>query len=319
MGACLRIREGDAYRMKCFFDTTQFGMTEKTAVTLGKFDGVHRGHQKLIQTVRREMNMASVVFTFSSYPGNILTGTCQKVLTTADEKRCILEQMGVDYLIEYPFNQTISHLEAEAFVRHVLVGQLHVGAVVTGSDFRFGYKRAGDPELLAALGKQYGFRVEVLEKEKEGERDISSSRIKEEVVRGRMEEAALLLGRPYRIKEKVVHGIALARTLGIPTLNMIPSEEKILPPNGVYASRTWIHGRVFEGITNIGTKPTVTKDKTVVAETHLFCYHEDDLYDQILDIDLYHFIRPEIRFDSVAHLKEQMERDIAASKEYFHC
>lgn len=305
--------------MKCFFNTTEFGMPEKTAVTLGKFDGVHRGHQKLIQTVCGAEDMSSVVFTFASSPGAVLTGTRQSVLTTADEKRCILESMGVDYLIEYPFNAAISHLAPEAFVRHVLVDQLNVGLVVTGNDFRFGYKRAGDTALLADLGARLGFRVEVMEKEKEGGRDISSSRIKEEMADGHLEEASKLLGRPYRIKEKVVHGIALARTLGIPTLNMIPSKEKMLPPNGVYATRTWIHGRVFEGITNIGTKPTVTEKKTVVAETHLFHYHEDDLYDQILDIDLYHFIRPEIRFDSVTHLKEQMERDIETSKKYFGC
>lgn len=303
--------------MKCFFDATEFGFSEKTAVTLGKFDGVHRGHQKLIQTVCGETDLSSVVFTFASTPGTVLTGKFQRVLTTSDEKRCILEQMGVDFLVEYPFNETVMHLAPEAFIRHVLVEQMNVGLVVTGNDFRFGYRREGDTALLRKLGERYGFRVEVLEKEQENGRDISSSRIKEEVETGDLEEAARLLGRPYRIKEKVVHGIALARTLGIPTLNMIPSAEKMLPPNGVYATRTWIHGRVFDGITNIGTKPTVTQEKTVVAETHLFHYHEADLYDQILDIDLCAFIRPEIRFDSLTHLKEQMERDIKAGKEYF--
>lgn len=303
--------------MKCFFDTTEFGIQEKTAVTLGKFDGVHRGHQKLIQTACEETNMLSVVFTFASPPGAILTGTRQKVLTTADEKRSILEEMGVDFLVEYPFNESICRLEPKEFVRHVLVGQLNVGLVVTGSDFRFGYQRKGDTSLLKKMGRRYGFFVKVLEKEQDQGIDISSSRVKEKVGMGDMEEVKRLLGRPYRIREKVVHGIALARTLGIPTLNMIPSDEKILPPNGVYATETRIHGRVFKGITNIGTKPTVTKEKTVVAETHLFDYHEDDLYDQILDIDLYYFIRPEICFDSVSHLKEQMEADIQTSKEYF--
>lgn len=303
--------------MKCFFNTTEFGMREKTAVTLGKFDGVHRGHQKLIQTVCNEKGMPSVVFTFSSTPGTILTGIRQKVLTTAEEKRKVLEKMGVDFLIEYPFNDTISHLEAEAFVKHVLVDQLKAGLVVAGKDFHFGYRRAGDTELLEKLGKQYGFCVKVLEKEKADGKDISSSRVKEEMEMGHVEKVSELLGRPYRIRERVVHGIALARTLGIPTLNMIPSAEKMLPPNGVYATRTWIHGKALEGITNIGTKPTVTKEKTVVAETHLFHYHEDDLYDQILDIDLYRFIRPEIQFASVNHLKEQMEKDINTAKKYF--
>lgn len=303
--------------MKCFFNTTDFGIRKKTAVTLGKFDGVHRGHQKLIQMACKEKDMISVVFTFSSPPGMVLTGKQQKVLTTPDEKRDILEHMGVDFLIEYPFNENICRLEPEEFVRHVLVGQLNVGLVVTGDDFRFGHKRRGDTCLLEKLGKQYGFCVKVLEKEQDREEDISSSRIKKEIAMGHVDEGARLLGRPYGIKEKVVHGMALARTLGIPTLNMIPSREKVLPPNGVYATRTWIGGRAFEGITNIGTKPTVTKEKTVVVETHLFHYYEYDLYGQILDVEVYHFIRPETCFDSVNQLKKQMEADIQTSKAYF--
>ncbi len=303
--------------MKCFFNTAEFGMAENTAVTLGKFDGVHRGHQKLIRRMMAERGMASVVFTFAASPGAVLTGRHQKVLTTSDEKRCLLEQMGVDYMVEYPFNEQVSRMEPEAFVRSVLVEQMNTGLVVMGRDFRFGYRRAGTPQLLTSLGEKYHFRVEILEKEQENGRDISSSRIKEEIGKGNMEEASFLLGRPYLLKEKVVHGIALARTLGIPTLNMIPSQDKMLPPNGVYATRTWIHGRVFEGITNVGTKPTVTDSQTVVAETHLFSYHEDDLYDQILDIELHGFIRAERQFDSVSHLKAQMETDIRRGKQYF--
>ncbi|MBQ2626692.1 MAG: bifunctional riboflavin kinase/FAD synthetase, partial [Eubacterium sp.] len=186
--------------------------------------------------------------------------------------------------------------------------------VCVGDDFRFGHHRAGDAAMLQKYGMHYGFSTQIVPAVYEGERDISSTWIREEIQKGRMEEAEKLLGRPYFLLGEVVHGRQLGRTLQIPTINQIPPQEKLLPPNGVYFSSTQIGGRTWNGITNIGTKPTVAGDQ-VTAETHLFgC--SADLYGKEASVELLHYHRPEHRFSSVTELKEHMEADIRAARDY---
>ena len=295
-------------------------------VTLGKFDGVHEGHRLLMDEVLRrgrDDGLRTIVFTFDVSPQNRLGVSHTKSIMTNRERFLCLEELGIDTLIECPFTKDIQTMEAEVFVRKILLEKLHAAAIVVGDDFRFGRGRAGNAVFLSGMADKYRgagdgleFSVCVIGKKKDPVygREISSTWIREEIQKGRMEEAEKLLGRPYFLLGEVVHGRQLGRTLQIPTINQIPPQEKLLPPNGVYFSSTQIGGRTWNGITNIGTKPTVAGDQ-VTAETHLFgC--SADLYGKEASVELLHYHRPEHRFSSVTELKEHMEADIRAARDY---
>lgn len=295
-------------------------------VTLGKFDGVHEGHRLLMDEVLRrgrDDGLRTIVFTFDVSPQNRLGVSHTKSIMTNRERFLCLEELGIDTLIECPFTKDIQTMEAEVFVRKILLEKLHAAAIVVGDDFRFGRGRAGNAAFLSGMADKYRgagdgleFSVCVIGKKKDpvSGREISSTWIREEIQKGRMEEAEKLLGRPYFLLGEVVHGRQLGRTLQIPTINQIPPQEKLLPPNGVYFSSTQIGGRTWNGITNIGTKPTVAGDQ-VTAETHLFgC--SADLYGKEASVELLHYHRPEHRFSSVTELKEHMEADIRVARDY---
>ncbi|MBQ9322251.1 MAG: bifunctional riboflavin kinase/FAD synthetase [Eubacterium sp.] len=297
-----------------------------SVVTLGKFDGVHEGHRLLMDEVLRrgrDDGLRTIVFTFDVSPQNRLGVSHTKSIMTNRERFLCLEELGIDTLIECPFTKDIQTMEAEVFVRKILLEKLHAAAIVVGDDFRFGRGRAGNAAFLSGMADKYRgagdgleFSVCVIGKKKDpvSGREISSTWIREEIQKGRMEEAEKLLGRPYFLLGEVVHGRQLGRTLQIPTINQIPPQEKLLPPNGVYFSSTQIGGRTWNGITNIGTKPTVAGDQ-VTAETHLFgC--SADLYGKEASVELLHYHRPEHRFSSVTELKEHMEADIRAARDY---
>ncbi|MBR0397391.1 MAG: riboflavin biosynthesis protein RibF [Eubacterium sp.] len=294
-----------------------------SVVTLGKFDGVHEGHHLLMDEVRRrgrEDGLQTIVFTFDVSPQNRLGVSHVKSIMTNRERFLCLEEMGLDTLIECPFTKEIQTMEAETFVRNILLEKLHAAAIVVGDDFRFGRGRAGDAAFLRRMADESSgaeaFSVCIIGKKKDQKtgREISSTWIREEIQAGNVEAAEELLGRPYFVLGEVVHGRQLGRTLQIPTINQIPPQEKLLPPNGVYFSRTRIEGQVWNGITNIGTKPTVDGSQ-VTAETHLFdC--SSDLYGKEARVELLHYHRPERRFGSVEELKTHMEADIRAAQEY---
>ena len=178
---------------------------------------------------------------------------------------------------------------------------------MVGPDFRFGYRRGGDVELLKRMGKQYGFAVEILDKEMYEGQEISSTRVRECILNGEMERAAALLGYPYFFEGEIIHGRQIGRTLGLPTTNLKADERKVLPPFGVYATRNLIGDMEFGGVTNIGVKPTVL-EKFVGVETHLFSCNLN-LYGNIEKVELLHFQRPERKFDSLEELKKQILAD----------
>ncbi len=281
---------------------------EETAVTLGKFDGIHKGHRKLIRRIlQAEKNgLSSVVFALDNGKGGILV---------PQERRQMLESMGVSYLIDCPLTPEVAHMQAEDFVKDILAGRLHAKYLVVGSDFRFGFQRKGDYHLLQEMAGPCDFAVEVVKKEQFSNRDISSSFIREELRKGNMELAGQLLGYPFFVSGEVLHGRQIGRTLGMPTTNLIPSTRKLLPPNGVYVSRTWVDGKKYPGITNIGYKPTVGEHFKGV-ETHIFDFDED-LYGKEIVVELLHFCRPEQKFGSLEQLKAQVGEDIVYGKEWF--
>ena len=252
--------------MKIIEGTTEFQIEEQTAVSLGKFDGLHLGHQLLVERIleKKREGLKSLIFTFDF--GD------RPVLLLPQEREELLRRRGVDYLLECPFVEEISHMEAEDFVKEILVRRLHARYLAVGTDFHFGHHRKGDYRLLKRMGAEYGFEVEVVEKACWQGEEISSSRIRRELEQGNMELVGQLLGYAYSVTGEVLHGRKIGRTLGLPTINLLPEERKLLPPNGVYATRTVIAGEIFEGITNIGYKPTVGGETRRGVETYLLIW-----------------------------------------------
>ena len=296
--------------MKIIKGTTEFQIQEETAISLGKFDGFHQGHQLLVDRVlqKKREGLKSLIFTFDF--GD------RPVLLLPEERRRMLGKRGVDYLLECPFVESISHMEAEKFVREILVRRLHVRYLAVGTDFRFGYQRRGDYRLLERLSAECGYQVEVVEKACYQGEEISSSRIRRELEQGHMELVNQLLGYAYSVTGEVLHGRRIGRTLGMPTTNLLPSERKLLPPNGVYATRTVIAGELFEGITNIGYKPTVGGETRKGVETYLFDV-DRDLYGEILTVRFYGYERAERKFASLDELKKRIEQDVFWGRTYF--
>lgn len=296
--------------MEYITGTKEFSYTN-TAVTLGKFDGLHKGHKKLLHQLKKEKEngLKSVVFTFDMPPMSLINGNRQSCLLTREERRLFHEENGVDVLVEFPFNEETARMEPEVFVEEVLVRSLGIRKLICGSDFRFGFNRRGDVKLLHELGQKFGFEVGVLELETVNGTEVSSTIIKNELKKGHLENVNEMLGYPFTIVGQVVYGKQLGRMLGSPTLNLLPPEEKMLPPDGVYASRTIFEGKLYDGITNVGCKPTVSNEMVRGVETHLFDF-EGDLYGKIIEVQFLKFIRPEKKFDSVDTLKNQILLDI---------
>ncbi|MBR4139954.1 MAG: bifunctional riboflavin kinase/FAD synthetase [Lachnospiraceae bacterium] len=301
--------------MKIINHTLDFSIPEESAITLGKFDGIHKGHQKLMHKIldKKASGLKSVVFTFGQMPGTVFDGKGRTILTSK-ERQMHLEKMGIDYMIECPFVPEIIQMEPEKFIEEILVNQLHVKYIAVGPDFRFGYQRKGGCSLLKKMASVYGYEVEVFEKECLDEKVISSTYVRYMLEIGEMETVKNLLGYPYYVSGTVVHGHAIGRKLGIPTINLIPDDEKKLPPNGVYLTKTLFGGQQRFGITNIGVKPTISGEEAKGIETHLFDF-DGDLYDEELVVEFYAYSRGERKFDSLESLKEQLAKDISWGKE----
>ena len=296
--------------MKIMNDTLDFSIPEESAVTLGKFDGIHKGHQKLMKKIlaKKEQGLKSVVFTFGQMPGTVFYGKGRTILTR-EERKQHLEAMGIDYMVECPFVPEIIQMEPEDFVKKILVEQLNVKYIAVGPDFRFGHNRRGGCSLLKEMAAQFGFEVEVVEKECLEDKVISSTYVRHMLETGEMEMVQKLLGYPYYVSGTVIRGHAIGRTIGIPTINLLPDDEKILPPNGVYLTKTIFGEEEHFGITNIGVKPTISGEEAKGIETHLFDF-EGDLYNRELTVAFYAFERKERRFPSLEELKEQLKKDI---------
>lgn len=290
--------------------TREFQIEEPTAVTLGKFDGLHRGHRKLLEELFsfREKGLKTAVFTFETTPGTLIQKKLQTMITTNEERRENLRAAGVDYLVEYPFNSQVASMAPEEFVSHVLKGQMNARAIVAGTDFHFGYKRSGDIEFLREHEKDLGYKLSVVEKAMDGTREISSTYIREELAAGRIEKANELLGYTYSVRGRVVHGKHLGTGMGFPTVNLLPPSQKHLPAFGVYLSEVAMDGAVHPGITNIGRKPTIRGEHPAGVETYIYGW-DRDIYGKEIEVRLLSFMRPERRFGSIEELKRQVLSD----------
>lgn len=303
--------------MKYITETIDFRLNRRSVITLGKFDGLHRGHEKLVNRILEigRDGYETVIFTFDVSPVVRLENADFRTLLTNEERRKLALSRGIECFIECPFVPEIIHMKAENFIKEILVEQLRAACIVVGPDFHFGYERQGNPQMLAELGKRYGYRVEVLDKVMDGGKEISSSYIRDEIARGNLQKANELLGYPYFVEGKVVRGKQIGRTIGIPTINLLPDKHKLLPPYGVYASVTHIGGKIYQGVSNIGVKPTVGQHQPGV-ETYLFDCSEN-LYGMDARVELLSFQRPERRFDSLDELRSQLTEDEQAARSYF--
>lgn len=286
-------------------------------VTVGTFDGVHRGHRAVLDDLvvrARAANRASVLVTFEPHPLAVLRpDLAPSRLTTAAERAAALAETSLDYLVVVEFDRALAALEPETFVRSVLLDRCQMAELVVGHDHGFGRGRSGDLGTLRALGRRHGFRVDSIAPVAGADGAvISSSAIRQAIQAGDLGEAARGLGRPYRVSGRVERGAARGRTMGVPTVNLAPPEGKLLPPDGVYAVMVEWGGGVVGGMMNQGSRPTVGDGRRWL-EAHLFDF-EGDLYGREIRIEWVAPLRAIRRFDSLEALRAQLELDRGAAR-----
>lgn len=291
----------------------QLQTNKNYSLAIGFFDGLHKGHQAVIREAieRAEtLNVESAVMTFDPHPSHIIGNRENKVqyLTSFEEKCRLLESMGVQHLFVVTFDHTLASLSPEKFI-DVFIKGLGAKHVTAGFDFRFGSRGAGTMELIAKLANgEYG--ATVVGKVADSDEEVSSTRIRKLVKNGQVEEATKLLGRPYKIQGVVVGGDKRGRQIGFPTANVRPGEDVVYPRNGVYAVRFYLEDQIYNGVCNIGVKPTFNKldSQLPSIEVHLFDF-DTEIYGATVEVDLIKEIRDEKKFDSIDGLTEQIAED----------
>lgn len=302
--------------MKVFYDLSSLPVRPfPTALALGMFDGVHLGHQQVIRkALSYQESCCPGVLTFAAKGIRPAKKSNQRDILTLDGRLKQFEIQGVQE-VYLPQFAAIREMEAETFVREILVKKLNAKVLCCGEDFRFGKDARGDVALLKELVHPLDIVVEVVPSvEKEGS-VVSSTRIRKCLQDGDVEQVNLLLGYPYFIEGEVVYGNQIGRTIDCPTINQKLSQEICLPKFGVYASQAEVHGNCYPAITNIGVKPTIEGDRTPLAETHVIGLNEN-LYGEQVTVFLHHFIREEMKFPSVESLSQQIQKDIQTALQF---
>lgn len=295
----------------------EFQLHDETAVALGKFDGVHVGHRRLLADIAacRDKGLKACVFTFDPAPAVLFGLSDGKELSTREEKRRIFEKMGVDILIEFPLNIKTASISPEEFVRQYLLERMRARYIAAGEDVSFGKGGEGDAAMLKDMGSRFSFQVEIIDKVNMDGEEVSSTRIRRCIDSGDMVTAGKLLGAPYTVSGNVMKGNQIGRTLGFPTVNLLPESNKMLPPNGVYYSHVRYGDRIYPAISNVGFRPTVSGERDVWVESYLYNF-DGDLYGQNIDVELLEYRRREQRFENVEFLKEQIKKDIDDGAKY---
>jgi riboflavin kinase / FMN adenylyltransferase len=297
------------------FDLT--AVRKPTAIALGNFDGVHCGHQRLVERLMLSMGEAvPTVVTFDPHPQDFFSGEQRQLLTTITEKAYYLGKLGIAQLVVLPFDRTMVELTPTAFVEKVIVTELAAQRVTIGADFRFGYQRQGNAEILQELTAQRGIVTEILALEQDRDSRIGSSRIRAALLQGDLEEAKRLLQRSYSISGAVVSGQQLGRTLGFPTANIAFDSQKFLPRLGVYCVRIdTANQSQLAAVANVGKRPTVDGQQ-VSLEVHLLDW-AGDLYGQSVTVYLDRFLRSEQKFAGLTELTAQIRADCQAAQSFY--
>lgn len=305
--------------MDIIANTLDFQLNRDTAVAMGKFDGLHVGHRELLGRIieQRDRGLAPCVFTFDPSPAVFFGLSDGKELMTREEKRRAFQEMGVELLVEFPLTEESAAMPPELFIEEMLIKRLRCRYVAAGEDVSFGSRGAGDAALLHRMGALHGYEVQTIEKIRLYGQEVSSTYVRSRVESGHMEEVAELLGVPYTVSGSVRRGAGLGHTLDMPTVNLQPPAEKLLPPFGVYFSQVLYQGICHEAISNVGCKPTVTDAGCAGVETYLYDF-DRDIYGEEIQVQLLAFHRPEQRFDSVDVLKRQLQADMEAGRSFWN-
>ena len=298
--------------MTIYNNINEFSSTNNTILTIGTFDGVHLGHQKVLERLTnsaKENNLESTVLTFFPHPRTILNPNKPlKLINSVKEKTELLNRSKVDNLIIHPFDKNFSELDPEKYVVEILVKKLKAKIILIGYDHKFGKNRTADITDLKIYGKKYGFKVIEIKAKEISNIAISSTKIRKAISEGNISTAKKYLGYDFSLSGKIVHGKSIGRTLGFPTANIEVKEEyKLLPKNGVYLIQSVINHNKYFGMMNIGIKPTI-KESSKTIEVNFFDF-EGDLYNKKITVSIKQFIRNEIKFDSLELLKSQILKD----------
>lgn len=305
--------------MNHVYSLSDVHLLQPSLVTIGVFDGVHRGHQYLIRKLvehARETNRLAVVLTFFPHPDIVLRGLQGRYyLTTSDQRAALLVDLGVDCVVTHPFDETTRHMRAAEFV-DLLVRHLKVDELWVGADFAMGYEREGNVQYLTEQGKEKGFTVQTVDllQAENADSAISSTAIREAIESGNVEQAAVWLGRGHTVTGKVVHGQARGRTIGFPTANIEAWDQQVLPANGVYAGWATVDGQRHMAVTNVGIRPTFSGDN-ITIESFIMDFSRD-IYDQVVSISFEKRLRGEQKFENIQALMAQIRADADAGRAF---
>jgi len=283
-----------------------------TCLAIGAFDGLHKGHQLIINEAIKEArknNYPAAVLSFHPHPLEIIPGkTPPPSIVSRKQKISILEEMGIDYYFEQEFNQEFASLRAEEFINNILIDKINVNTVVVGDDFRFAYKNEGNVEILMEMGELHGFNAKIISQLHASDDRISSTRIRGLLKKGKVRKAKKLLGRPYQICGEVIHGKKIGRKLGFPTANIKLETNYALPPEGVYAAKVKIEDEEYVASANLGYNPTFS-NQNISFEVYILNF-DKNIYGKRLCVDVIEFIRDEKKFETKEELINKMEQDI---------
>lgn len=292
----------------------------RSVVTIGNFDGLHKGHTALIKKAveySKLNNIKSVVFTFKNHPANYFNFRAIKNIITNEEKINRLKAMGIDYIINIPFDDYMTKISADDFIKNILIKKLNVKKIIIGHDFSFARNKEGNASLLQVYSEKYKFDLEVVNPIKINGVRVSSTYIRELINEGNIDKVKYYLGYNYEIEGKVKQSKQLGRTIGFPTANIDVDEEMIIPKRGIYATRVHIEGDLYFGATNIGYNPTVN-GQDLSIETNILDFDED-IYGKVIKLEFLERIRDEKKFSSLTELKNQLQKDTTYIHEKYIC
>lgn len=289
-------------------------------VTIGTFDGVHFGHKKILNRlneIKTDKNQKTIVFTFSPHPRSVLFPEQNdlQILTSDKEKIRLIDSLGIDVLIIYPFTKEFAQIEPLKFIKEILVEKLGLKKLVIGYDHKFGKDRKGDINTFKTQAPNFGFEVEEIPVQEINELNVSSTRIRKALFEGDVKLAKAYLGHSYVVNGEVIHGKKLGRTIGYPTANLlIKDKDKLIPKNGVYFVKVNVSGHFYYGMMNIGTNPTTDTDLKLKAEVNIFNFNED-IYGTEIEVSFLDRIRNEEKFESLQELINAIKKDEIKCKE----
>ncbi|MGL5315446.1 MAG: bifunctional riboflavin kinase/FAD synthetase [Peptostreptococcaceae bacterium] len=303
--------------IKCINEIKDIG---ESVVTIGNFDGPHKGHQVLIsKTIEyaKLNNIKSVVFTFENHPANYFVPNVVKNIVPNDEKIKRLKALGADYVINIPFDNFMTKISAYDFVKDILISKLNAKKIIVGYDFNFARNKEGNTNVLRELSSEFGFELEVVKPIKINGVRVSSTLIRDLILQGNVYEVGNYLGYSYELSGKVIHARKLGRTIGFPTANIEINEDVVIPKGGIYATKVHIDDEIFYGATNIGYNPTVNGQRLSI-ETNILDF-DRDIYGEIIKLEFLERTRDEKKFSSIEELKNQLEKDTSYIYEKYVC